>query len=356
MDNNSGLKATKKVRSTGTIAQGNFLVRSHVTFGAVEAKIFTLLLAGIDKEDKELNKIEFPISMVTNQKGGSAYDIIHEACLQLLSKKINSHPEDSKRKKGFHYYQVVIDCGLDLGKGMISGQFHPDVKSYLIDLKKNYTISEIEELLKLKSGYSHRLFWYLKSYENLKSKYRREPFEEFKKIMLGENPDASYQNSDFRRFVLEPAFKEINKSKAFTDHQGNPTVSYELERKGRIVTHVKFIFSKPTQLELFGHTAKNEEPSSLIKEKDDFNSIELSAKLKRPYERLLQYGLTVPQARLVIEKIPLSELNPVLYRLNNDIIVDKIYLKLNRTPGQHSVIILKDSFMFKYKLWMKENI
>ena len=355
MDNTASLKAAKKVRSTGTIAQGNFLVRSHLTFGAIEAKIFTLLLAGIDKDDKDLNKIEFPMAMVTNQKGGSAYDLIHQACLQLLSKKINAHPEDTKRKKGFHYYQVVIDCGLDLGKGIISGQFHPDVKTYLIDLKKNYTISEIEELLKLKSGYSHRLFWYLKSYENIKSKYRREPFEEFKKIMLGENPDASYQNSDFRRFVLEPAFKEVIKSKAFADNHGNPIVSYELERKGRVVTHIKFNFTKPAQLDLFGTAVNNEAPAILIDKVEDPTSIGLPDKLKRPYERLLEYGLIVPQAKSVIEKIPLNELNPILYKLNKDIIVDKIYLKFNRTPGQHSVLILKEKFQFKYKLWLKES-
>lgn len=355
MGNILNTKSAKKVKITGTVAQGNFLIRSHLTFGAVEARIFTLLLAGIDKDDKELKKIEFPMSLVTNNKGGSAYEVIHEACLALLNKKINAHPEDTKRKKGFHYYQVVIDCGLDLGKGVISGQFHPDVKSYLIDLKRNYTISEIEELLKLKSGYSHRLFWYLKSYENIKSKYRREPFEEFKKIMLGENPEVSYQTSDFRRFVLEPAFKEIIKSKAFIDSKGEPTVSYELERRGRIVTHILFNFAKPAQLNLF-QAPENHQPGENGAEQPEAPKVvAVPDPLKRPFERLVAYGLTDPQAKTVLEKVPVKELNPVLYKLNQDIVVDKLHTKLNRTPGQHSVMVLKDKFQFKYKLWMKEE-
>lgn len=349
MGNTANTKPAKKVKITGTVAQGNFLIRSHLTFGAVEARIFTLLLAGIDKDDKELKKIEFPMSLVTNNKGGSAYEVIHEACLALMNKKINAHPEDAKRKKGFHYYQMIIDCGLDLGKGVISGQFHPDVKSYLIDLKRNYTISEIEELLKLKSGYAHRLFWYLKSYENIKSKYRREPFEEFKKIMLGENPEVSYQTSDFRRYVLEPAFKEVIKSKAFHDNKGEPSVSYELERKGRIVTHILFNFSKPAQLNLF-QAPEASQPVDI-----DPKVVLVSDPLKRPYERLVAYGLTEIQAKTVLEKVPLSDLNPVLYKLNQDIVVDKLHLKLNRTPGLHSVMVLKDKFQFKYKLWPKED-
>ncbi|RDC58820.1 hypothetical protein AHMF7616_05254 [Adhaeribacter pallidiroseus] len=354
MEHSTALKSTKKVKSSGTIAQGNFLVRSYLTFGAIEAKIFTLLLAGIDKEDKNLKRIEFPMSLITNYKGGSAYEAIHEACMQLMAKKINAHPEDSKRKKGFHYYQVVIDCGLDLGKGIISGQFHPDVEKYLIDLKKNYTISEIEELLKLKSGYSHRLFWYLKSYENIKSKYRREPFEEFKNIMLGETPETSYQNSDFRRFVLEPSFKEVVRSNAFKDFNGEPTVRYTLERKGRIVTHIRFDFSKQAQLSLFDKLEHGSTTTNTLLRSEPEISILLPDKLRRPFERLVEYGLTEQQAKVVIEKVPIVELNKVLYKLNNDIIVDKMHLKLNRTAGIHSVMVLKEKFSVKYKLWLSQ--
>ena len=57
----------------------------------------------------------------------------------------------------------------------------------------------------------------------------------------------------------------------------------------------------------------------------------------------------------MLEKVPVKELNPVLYKINQDIVVDKLHLKLNRTPGQHSVMVLKDKFQFKYKLWLKEE-
>ena len=88
---------------------------------------------------------------------------------------------------------------------------------------------------------------------------------------------------------------DIIKSKASNDSKGEPTVSYELERRGRIVTHILFNFAKPAQLDLFqapeslepGENGQAVAPQVVV----------VPDPLKRPLERLIATALPIPRPK-----------------------------------------------------------
>lgn len=75
---------------------------------------------------------------------------------------------------------------------------------YLLELKKNYTKYQLQNIIPMKSKYGIRLYELLKSYLNLGKV--RFSIEELK-IRLD---STNYTNlKDFKRRVLEPALKDI---------------------------------------------------------------------------------------------------------------------------------------------------
>ncbi|MFT2011456.1 replication initiation protein [Pontibacter sp. 13R65] len=225
----------KQEKKSKTIAQGNFIVRSHLSFGTVEARIFTYMLAGIHKDDEDFKPIEIPMNLITSNTGGTAYEMVTNACKNLMTKYIEASETD--RKRGTKFYSFVDSLGIDKGSSLITGIFSHSIRPYLIQLKEHYTIAEIEQLLELKTGTSHRLYWLLKSYETLG--VYEETVDELKNRLCGKKVkyDRYY---DFKKNVLLPAIAEIQKTE---ETPGNPIAFEFIEIKaGKKVNSIKFVF------------------------------------------------------------------------------------------------------------------
>ncbi|QNF31337.1 replication initiation protein (plasmid) [Adhaeribacter swui] len=231
----SDKNTTGLAKSNKTVAQGNFIVRSHLSFGAVEARIFTLMLAGIHKDDSDFKPIEIPMSSVTPHTGGTAYEMVENACKALMTKYIEASETD--RKRGTKLYSFVDYLGIDKGTGVITGIWSQTIRPFLIQLKEHYTLAEVQHLMELKTGAAHRLYWLLKSYETLG--VYEESMEELKNLLCGK--EVKYDRLyDFKRFVLLPAFAEIQKT---PESPENPLAFEYLEEKtGKKITSIKFIF------------------------------------------------------------------------------------------------------------------
>ena len=88
--------------------------------------------------------------------------------------------------------------------GIITIKLDEDLIPYLLELKKNYTKYQLQNIIPMKSKYGIRLYELLKSYLNLGKV--RFSIEELK-IRLD---STNYTNlKDFKRRVLEPALKDI---------------------------------------------------------------------------------------------------------------------------------------------------
>lgn len=110
------------------------------------------------------------------------------------------------------------------------------MKPYLLNLKNSYTQYLSNDYLKLKSVYSQNLYEQLKSLENFKKKYGKNPIIPLEDIrnFLQVNDEGCYK--EFKRLndlVIKRAIKEINE---VTDLN----VSYETQKKGRKVVAIVF--------------------------------------------------------------------------------------------------------------------
>jgi len=211
--------------------QANALVRAPLKLTNVEARLFALALGCIHQGQTELPGISIPISKVlTQKKGGSIYEAIRDACKGLMT-KIVSIETKSKSKNRFTAYSIISYMDINEGTGLITGNFAPEIKPFLLQLAEHYTHVEIEILLLLRSAHAHRLFWLLKSWDDVGA--WEVDFEVLRKQILGDDNDKTYiLFHDFKRYVLEPSLREI--------HALGWLVTYVALKEGKKVRAIRF--------------------------------------------------------------------------------------------------------------------
>ncbi|AHJ95489.1 hypothetical protein Hsw_PA0156 (plasmid) [Hymenobacter swuensis DY53] len=216
--------------------QANALVRAPLKLTHVEARIFALALGCIHQDQTELPGISIPLSRVmTQKKGGSVYETIRDACKSLMSKVVSIEAQTGNKKR-FTAYSIISYIDLNEGSGFLTGNFAPEIKPFLLQLAEQYTHVEIETLLTLKSAHAHRLYWLLKSWDDVG--LWEVDFETLRKQVLGDDNDVTYTLFyDFKRYVLEPALREL--------HSLGWVVSYQPVKEGKKVKSVRFTIPKP---------------------------------------------------------------------------------------------------------------
>lgn len=222
--------------------QANALVRAPLKLSHVEARIFALALSCIHQDQTELPGISIPLNRVlTQKKGGSVYEAIRDACKSLMSKVVSIESQNGNKKR-FTAYSIISYIDINEGTGYLTGNFAPEIKPFLLQLAEQYTHVEIETLLTLKSAHAHRLYWLLKSWDDVG--FWEVEFDALRKQMLGDDNDVTYTLFyDFKRYVLEPSLREL--------HSIGWLVNYEPVKDGKKVQAVRFIIPKP-QGELSG--------------------------------------------------------------------------------------------------------
>ena len=276
---------------TPTIAQHNYLIRSHLSFSNLEARIFAILLSNLRKGDKDFKHIQVNLSEVVEYKPSvKVYELFKEAIDRLADKRLKVLEHDN----GYHYRNISFfdEIEYTAKKGVVKILFGQTIRPYLLQLKDNFTLAEIEQVLTLKSGYAHRLYWILKSYE-FKGEYV-EDVEEFKNMMLGaeaENAKKYERFFDFKKYVLFPSLEEVNKM-----------INVQLTelKKGRQTVGLKFTFGK-------------EAPKQILKAKivlpDLFNQPTEPEQIKwqghqlTAFNLMVKYDLSARQADYFLSKI-----------------------------------------------------
>ena len=112
--------------------------------------------------------------------------------------------------------------------GAVTIKIDDDMKPYLLQLQKSFTMYEIMYILAMKSQYSIRLYEILKSYEYQHKKVF--DIEEFKRLLSAEN---YIRFPDFKRRVLDVAMREIN-------DLSDINVTYEVIKENRKFEKIEF--------------------------------------------------------------------------------------------------------------------
>lgn len=273
----------------------NTIIRSPLYLNNIEARLFALALGCLHQKEDSLDfSIHFNDITGTARNGGSQYSILHEARARLTQPLITQAKSHGKRRSdAIPLFNIIT---LDEGTSLVTGQFNPILKEYLLGLAGKFTTVELELLLMLKNAHSQRLFWILRSYHN---QTWQEPlsFETLRGWLFGENSELYPLWNDFNRYVLKPALDEF---KAI-----GWEVEVSVEKRGRRTDTLLFKMTN-TQLEAEKQGVSKSKKTLTLTEITEFRETLAATYKDLPalYDRLrLDFELKEYQAREVVNNV-----------------------------------------------------
>lgn len=185
-----------------------------------------------------------------------------------------------------------------MGDGTVELIFDPKLIKYFTGLTERYTYLEIQTLLTFSSIYSIRIFNLLKQF---KQKSKSFNIDELKEMLLITN---KYKNfSDFKRFVIDPAVKDINEHSTLK-------VSYETDGvKGRKVNTITFTCY------------------------ENYLLADASENVKKAFEELIYYKVNKEVALNIVKKYSLERIE------NNIQYIITTYTSKNKKTSFASLIV-----------------
>jgi len=156
---------------------------------------------------------------------------------------------DADNPSNFTKIQLVYKTRYE--NGILYTNIDEDLLKYIKEAReKLFTRFKIQNIKPLTSSHAIRIYLLLKQFED--TGWRKMKFEEFRKIL-----DLEYKYPrtwDLKKYVLEVAKKQINEN---TDIE----IDYELEKKGRQYTHIKFTIKSKEK--------ENSQDNNILQEKNN---------------------------------------------------------------------------------------
>lgn len=211
------------------VTKSNELIESTYKLSLQEQRILLVMASKVQPNDETLKIYRFRardfIEIVGNKPGTGFYSYLKEI-VNGLQTKVLTIKKDGKQRN----YSWVITSIYEDNEGYITLQFHPELKSFFLQLKEKFTTYQLENVVRLNSVYSIRIYELLKQYEKLKK--RKMKIEELRHFLAIE-PTKYKQYGHFKSKVLLVAQNEINKK---TDIQ----FEFTEFKTGRKVTGIEF--------------------------------------------------------------------------------------------------------------------
>lgn len=213
------------------VVKSNVLVESKYKLTNREQKIILFLLSQIKKKDEEFKTYTLPIkkfSELIGLKGNPKYDEMRKITKDLMSKVL-----EIRIGKKIHQVSWLSYVVYNEDEGAVDLRFDPFLKPYLLQLKKEFTSYQLQNVITLKGSYSIRLYELLKQYEALKERVFE--VKELKELLGVEKMYPAYGN--FKQRILLPSQEELGEK---TDIYFN----FEEIKYRRSVKRIKFSIHK----------------------------------------------------------------------------------------------------------------
>lgn len=166
----------------------------------------------------------------------AAYQALKEAAGKLFERRFSWTDEGGKRITHSRWVSEIV---YHEGEARVSMHLAPAVQPLLGDLQRAFAAYELPHVAGLSSAYSLRLYEILVAWVATKSQHRV-GLEDLRS-QLGIEEGKLKAMSDFKRYALDLAVKQINES---TDM----VVTYEQHKRGRTITGFTFTFMLKTAI------------------------------------------------------------------------------------------------------------
>ena len=218
---------------TQQVVKHNDLVKARSNLSKIEHRVIAMLIAQLDRDDESFDLQRIHIRDIIEKSGSSSQDLYSrgkEICQRLLNQQIHIQTEEEDGQRVYEGYNALDKIRYAEGDGYIEARFNDSMKPFLLELKRRFTIYQLEAFMQLGSRYSMRVYELLKMREDLR--WLRMPIERLRKLLSCEDKYSRF--GDFRRRVIERAQSEINET---TDI----SFTYKVEREGQSPVRINFM-------------------------------------------------------------------------------------------------------------------
>lgn len=197
-----------------------------------ELKLFSLIIADVrEQQEKTLQEYHIDISILketTNHK--DFYNYMKEVAFRLEQKRIEVETINNEGNRESYPIRLIYRPRIVEKSKYLELYLDKDLIPYIIDLKREFTRYQIENILRLRSSYSVRIYELVKQYERIGNRtFKVDDLRNY----LGIEKEEYKRFYDFETWVLKVAKKEINES---TDIN----IDYVKNKKGRRIDSLSF--------------------------------------------------------------------------------------------------------------------
>ena len=212
------------------------LIESSVKLALNDQKIVLSIISQLSPDDDKLKEYSLTVSelsSMTKVDSNRLYEDLDRICKRLTSSSVRIVEPDNP--KGFLYTTWFSVASYNPSEGCVDFVISPALKPYLIQLQSSFTSYYLNQVIRMNSVYSIRMYELLKHYLNASK--RTAAIREITVQELREKigvPEGKYSLfSNFRKFVIE-------KSQAELEEKSDLSFDFELIRRGRSVHSIKF--------------------------------------------------------------------------------------------------------------------
>lgn len=171
-----------------------------------------------------------------------SYKSLKKAVMGLFEAKWGYKYLNEKGNKVVHYERFTQSAMYIEGEGVVSFRFADAIIPMLVELERNFTTYEIEQVANLSSRYAMRLYEFFMQHLNKKTgKGWLDISLDDLRFRLGLLPTEYDTMSNFKKFVLDFGMKQINEK---TDL----TAQYQQKKQGRSIVGFRFEYESKTYL------------------------------------------------------------------------------------------------------------
>lgn len=221
----------------------NDIIKGKQSMSLQTARLVRLLITQVVKEDKDLKTYKCKISELANFLNISRtnlYTDVFKLCDDLTASRVYISTGNPKHPwKIFHWVSMAEYDG----NGTLILRLSDEIKPYVLELEKWFTQYQLKNILEFKSYYAIRLYEIIKCEDGLKGGYSTElKFSISDLRIYFDCEDKHKKISDFKKYVIETAVKEINE-------KSDLLLVPKYEKNGRSITNIVFeIHSNITNL------------------------------------------------------------------------------------------------------------
>lgn len=238
------------------VTKSNDLVEARYHFSIWETRVFTKLVSLIQPGDEDFKKYKLQIRDLVSFFGVNDNDayVKIKAVPDNLLKKVVTIPYTENGEERFLKTGLIAQASIPKKKeGYIELSFHPDLKPYLLQLKRTFLSYDIRNVLKISSVYSIRIYELLKQYEKIG--YREFDIDTLK-VILGVSDKYKLYGHFKSRIIL----KAQDDLKLHTDI----CFSFKEIKAGRKVIAILFEINTNPNIQII-ETASESEADNLLR-------------------------------------------------------------------------------------------